>query len=198
MSLQFLISTQFWQAWPVEIGLTSARSITTILHMVPKKYRERLDEIVGLIDAFCDAHLNDEYKEVSRDMAEAFCQKDSPVLTGKAAGWACGIVYSVGWVNFLTDPSNSPHLTTMQIARGFGVSEATLMVKSRQIREGLDLVPFDPDFTVASRLKDNPLIWMMKVNGLIVDARMMPREFQESAYEAGLIPFIPTKMEPDR
>ncbi len=177
--------------WHRSCGLTSEQSTATISHMVPRKFRERFDEIVGLIDAFCDAHLNDEYKEICRNMAEALCQKDSPVLRGKAAGWACGIVYSVGWVNFLSDPSNSPHMTTMQIAQGFGVSEATLMLKSRQIREGLDLVPFDPDFTVASRLEDNPLVWMMKVDGLIIDVRHAPYEFQKSAYDAGLIPYIP-------
>lgn len=29
------------------------------------------------------------------------------------------------------------------------------------------------------------------VNGLIVDARQMPEEIQQAAYEKGLIPYIP-------
>ncbi len=40
-------------------------------------------------------------------------------------------------------------------------------------------------------IDDNPLIWYVKVNGLIVDVRHMPREVQEVAYEKGLIPYIP-------
>jgi hypothetical protein len=38
---------------------------------------------------------------------------------------------------------------------------------------------------------ENPLLWMIQVNGIVVDVRMMPREFQEQACELGLIPFVP-------
>jgi hypothetical protein len=34
-------------------------------------------------------------------------------------------------------------------------------------------------------------VWMIPVNGIIVDMRRIPREFQEQAYELGLIPSIP-------
>jgi hypothetical protein len=32
---------------------------------------------------------------------------------------------------------------------------------------------------------------MIQVNGLIVDARHLPRDIQEEAYRKGLIPYIP-------
>jgi len=35
------------------------------------------------------------------------------------------------------------------------------------------------------------MVWMLSVNGLIVDVRSMPREVQEIAFEKGLIPYIP-------
>jgi hypothetical protein len=35
------------------------------------------------------------------------------------------------------------------------------------------------------------MIWMIQVNGLIVDARHMPRAIQEEAFHKGLIPYIP-------
>lgn len=35
------------------------------------------------------------------------------------------------------------------------------------------------------------MVWMISVNGLIVDVRRMPREVQEIAYAKGLIPYIP-------
>ena len=44
---------------------------------------------------------------------------------------------------------------------------------------------------VASRMEDNPLVWMAEVNGFLVDLRHAPREVQEIAYEQGLIPYIP-------
>jgi len=37
----------------------------------------------------------------------------------------------------------------------------------------------------------NPMAWLIKVNGFIVDARHAPRENQEEAFLRGLIPFLP-------
>jgi len=41
------------------------------------------------------------------------------------------------------------------------------------------------------RIEDNPMIWMVKVNGLIVDVREMPLEIQQKAFEMGIIPYVP-------
>ena len=35
------------------------------------------------------------------------------------------------------------------------------------------------------------MAWMIMVDGLIVDARHVPRQIQEEAYRKGLIPYIP-------
>jgi hypothetical protein len=35
------------------------------------------------------------------------------------------------------------------------------------------------------------MIWILKVNGYMVDIRSMPREVQVIAFEKGLIPYIP-------
>ena len=40
-------------------------------------------------------------------------------------------------------------------------------------------------------MDDNPLIWMLEVNGLLMDIRHCPREAQVVAFEKGLIPYIP-------
>jgi hypothetical protein len=124
-------------------------------------------------------------------MAFAVCQKDSPVLKGKTEGWAAGIVYALGWVNFLTDPSQTPHKTSAGIAAGFGVSMATMQAKGKIIREGLDLMPLHPDWCLPDKLENNPLVWMLEVNGFLMDIRAAPREAQVVAYEKGLIPYIP-------
>ncbi|MFN0197339.1 MAG: DUF6398 domain-containing protein [Planctomycetaceae bacterium] len=162
-----------------------------ILDEVAPDYRERFIEIIALIDAFCDKFLNDEYKSVCRNMAVSVCQDDSPVLSGKAASWACGIMYAVGRVNFLTDPSQNPHMKSEEIAKGFGVSSATMHAKCSNLWKGLDLMPLDPEFTIASRIDDNPLIWFLKVNGFMMDIRDAPREAQVVAFENGLTPYIP-------
>ena len=162
-----------------------------LMAQVPAAYGARFTELTGLTDAFCDARLNAEYKDLCRQMAVAVCQKGSPVRTGNTAGWAAGIVYALGRVNFLDDPSQTPHMKSAEIAKGFGVSVATMQAKAKVIREGLDLMPFHPDWSLPSRMDDNPLVWMLKVNGVLMDIRMAPREAQVAAYERGLIPYIP-------
>jgi len=55
----------------------------------------------------------------------------------------------------------------------------------------LDLISFHPDGSLPSTMDDNPLVWMMEVNGFLVDIRMAPRDAQVAAYEKSLIPYIP-------
>jgi hypothetical protein len=37
------------------------------------------------------------------------------------------------------------------------------------------------------------MAWMIQVNGFVLDARHLRREFQEAAFKKGLIPYIPGK-----
>jgi len=168
-------------------------SLRTLIREVPKTYQPRFFELVRLTDAFCDAHLNEEYKDLCREMAAAMSQVGSPVLRGKAESWAAGIVYALGQVNFLGDPSQTPHMKSPAIAEGFGVSMATMQSKAKVIREGLDLIPFHPGWWLPSKMDENPLVWMLEVDGWLIDVRRASREIQEAAYEQGLIPYIPSR-----
>jgi hypothetical protein len=163
-----------------------------LLKQVPKELRDRFTEIVTITDRFCNEHLNDEYKQLCREMVAILCRDGAPVTQGKAVSWASGIISALGWVNFLSDPSQSPHMRTEDVARALGVSKATMAAKSRVIRQGLDLHPLDPDWTLESNLGKNPLVWMVQDrSGLIHDLRMAPRHVQEEAYRRGLIPYVP-------
>jgi hypothetical protein len=48
-----------------------------------------------------------------------------------------------------------------------------------------------PVHSLPSRLADNPIVWMVQINGLMIDIRESPPELQRLAYEKGLIPLIP-------
>lgn len=110
------------------------------------------ETIVSLTNDFCKTHLNEEYAELCRKLAEKLARKrPSPLLSGKPNTWACGIVRAIGMVNFLDD---------------------------------------------RSRLNENPQVWMINVNGFLLDARHLKREIQEEALRQGLIPYIPER--PDR
>jgi hypothetical protein len=179
----------------IEMGKTKSKAAKM---RIPKKNRQLFKQIIELIDAFCDAHLNNDYKELCEEMAGAICRTRMPLSGSKPASWASGVVHAVGWVNFLHDPNQSPHMTSAQLAEGFGVSKGTMMTKSRIIRDKLDITTFDPDWCTPAMLVDNPLVWMFDVGGFLIDIRDTPRQFQEEAYREGLIPFIPAdRKEPE-
>lgn len=155
-----------------------------------------MGQIIELTNAFCQNHLNEEYLELCEDLTWAVYEEGLPLEKGQPAGWASGIVHAIGFVNFLHDPSQSPHMTSLQLAEGFGVSQQTMLTKSKIIRDMLDLIQFEPDWCLPSRLGDNPLVWMVSVDGFIMDIRQAPRDVQEEAYQLGLIPYIPADQPP--
>ena len=40
-------------------------------------------------------------------------------------------------------------------------------------------------------MDSNPMAWYIMVDGMILDARSLPRHIQVAAYEKGLIPYVP-------
>jgi len=170
-----------------------------LLSQVPEKLRNRFRDIVALTDSFCADHLDEEYRDLCREMAALLCREDFPVTSGKPAGWAAGVVYSIAWVNFLGDPSQPHHMKADDMARALGVSPATMMAKAKVIREGLDLIRMDPRWSVRSILEQNPLVWMVEDQfGLLHDLRRAPRDVQEEALRRGLIPFLPPEAARDQ
>jgi len=159
---------------------------------IPKPMQETFDAIMQLIEPVCKKHLNDEYEQICRMMTAKLARKrPSPLNSGRITTWAAGIIYAVGQVNFLFDKSQIPHMTPSQIAEAFEVAQSTASNKAKTIRDILKIRLMDPDWTLPSRMGDNIMAWTISVNGLIVDARYVPREIQEIAYEKGLIPYIP-------
>jgi hypothetical protein len=153
-----------------------------------------------MTDSFCREFLDDEYATLCRKLAGILARKrPSPLIRGKPESWASGILRVVGSVNFLNDPSQPHHMTMVDIDERIGVSEATGSAKATAIRKLLKIQPFDPEWTLPSLMDRNPLAWMIQVNGLMVDARHVPREIQEEAFRKGLIPYIPEDQagEPD-
>jgi hypothetical protein len=166
--------------------------MTVCSNTVPKLMLPVYERIIGLTDEVCAQRLNREYRALARAMTAALCRKrPSPLASGLPRTWACGILYVLGRINFLGDPSFSPHMTTAELCAAFKVGESTVHAKARAIEKALATQPFDPQWMLRSLVEKNPLVWMAEVNGLLVDLRDMPREVQEIAFEDGLIPYIP-------
>ena len=159
---------------------------------VPEAAKPAYDAIVGLTDRFCQAHLTWEYQMLCRKLAAALARKrPSPLTRGKHEVWACAVLRVIGWVNFLDDSSNSPHMKLTAIDKAFGVAESTGQGKAKAIRDLLKIRQFDFRWMLRQRIEESPMGWMISVNGFFVDARRLKREVQEEAFRKGLIPYIP-------
>lgn len=159
---------------------------------IPPAIRPIYDEVVSVTDAVCEEHLNSEYAALARQMTATLAAlRPSPLTTSRPRTWACGIVYALGRVNFLFDKAQTPHLRADALCKLFGISASTGSAKSSEIFDVLDLVQLDPAWTLPSQLAHNPLVWMIQVNGIVIDARHAPPAIQDEAYRSGLIPYRP-------
>lgn len=65
--------------------------------------------------------------------------------------------------------------------------------KSKQIRGLLRMSQWDTNWMLSTRIEESPMVWMISLNGFIVDARHLPLHIQEEAFEKGLIPYLPNE-----
>jgi hypothetical protein len=159
---------------------------------VPEAARPAYDAVVALTDGFCQAHLTWEYQMLCRKLAAALARKrPSPLTRGKPEVWACAVLRVIGWVNFLDDSTQTPHMKLTAIDKAFGVAESTGQGKAKSVRDLLKIRQFDFHWMLRQRVEESPAAWLIEVNGFIVDARHLKREIQEEAFRKGLIPYIP-------
>ena len=156
---------------------------------VPAALRGRAREILAITDQACTRHLDDEYARVCRQLVGRLARKrPSPLTRGDTRIWAAGAIYAVGQVNFLFARSQQPHMTADQLAACLGVVKTTMANKAALINRALSISIFEPDLTTTAMLEQHPIAWLVEVDGLIFDARMLPLELQDEARRRGLIP----------
>ena len=74
-----------------------------------------------------------------------------------------------------------------------GVSKSTASSTAAEIRKWLKIDQFSAEWTLPSRMEDNPFLWLVEVDGFVLDARSLPLELQVECAELGLIPYVPTQ-----
>ena len=159
---------------------------------IPDDVQPVFGVISRMVDDFCREHLNEEYAMLCRSLTEKLARKrPSPLVGGKPNTWACGIIRTIGWVNFLDDRSQTPHMKLTAIDKILGVAESTGQGKSKLIRTMLKIRQFDHHWTLPSKMEDNHAMWVLEINGFSLDVRRCTREVQLAAFEKGLIPYVP-------
>jgi len=158
---------------------------------IPAALRDRSRAILAITDRACTEHLDDQYARVCRLLVGRLARKrPSPLTRGNTQIWAAGAIYAVGQVNFLFDRSQQPHMNAAQLSACLGVVKTTMANKAALINKTLKHGVFEPDLTTTGILEQHPLAWLVEVNGLIIDARMLPLELQDEARRRGLIPAL--------
>jgi hypothetical protein len=161
-------------------------------YSVPNAMQSQYQEISTLIDEFCLEKLNEDYSLLSKELAAKLARKrPSPLNSGRLNTWACGIVYAIGSVNFLFDKSQNPHMKADELCAWFGVATSTGANKANQIKKMMHIDHFSHEWILPGLVDKNPMAWVISVNGFNVDARSLPRNYQEEAFRKGLIPYIP-------
>ncbi|HEX3715459.1 MAG TPA: DUF6398 domain-containing protein [Trebonia sp.] len=159
---------------------------------IPVAMRSTAEHVIGLTDKVCADLLDEEYAGLARQVVAKLARKrPSPLLAGRAATWAGGVVWALGQVNFLFDRSTEPYVAQDGLAAAFGLSKSTLGQKGKQIRDMLKMTWGTLEFLRAEIVDANPMIWFIEVNGLPLDARELPVEIQVEAYLKGIIPYVP-------
>ena len=159
---------------------------------VPHAVRPYADQVVAATDAVCLEHLDVEYAGLCRKVVGKLGRKrPCPLTRGDLGIWAAGVVYVVGQLNFVFDPAQTPHASADQLSGWLGVKKTTMANKARLIRDTLRLRDFDSEFMRRDLVEASPLVWLLEVDGLVVDIRRAPVQFQVRAFELGLIPFVP-------
>jgi len=125
-------------------------------------------------------------------------KRPSPLTRGDRDIWAAGIVYAIGRVDFLADPNHTPYLRTDELARLLGVKQTTMTNKGRFIMDTLDIGLMDPEYSRRDMLEHNPMVWLLEIDGLLVDARHLPEAIQVELCRHGLIPYVPAQANDDQ
>lgn len=135
---------------------------------VPKALRPRVAAVLEVTDAFCAAHLDAEYAGLVRALVGRLGRKrPSPLVRGDVRIWAAGALHRVGSINFLFDPSESPHLRVDELAKLLDVSAATMTNKSRMIRDLLGLSDFDSELCRRDLIDRLP--WFHNLAGFLIE-----------------------------
>jgi hypothetical protein len=145
-----------------------------------------------LLDEFCQARLDDEYAVLLHQAVDRLSRPPSDFTGGSPEVWAAAIVRAVGYCNFLHDAKQKPHCLTRDIDAAFGVKSSTASNKAARVREWLDMELDNEEWIRPSFQIHAPLLWLVEdLNGMLLDARQLPRDRQVEMHRRGLIPFVP-------
>jgi uncharacterized protein DUF6398 len=138
---------------------------------IPVAMRAEAGAIIALTDEVCADLLDEDYASLARKVVAKLARKrPAPIQSGRARTWAGAVVYALGQVNFLFDSSTKPYATADDLSAAFGVAKSTLGAKAKQVHDLTKMDYGTPEFLREDMVDANPMVWLIQVDGLLVDA----------------------------
>ena len=116
-------------------------------HWVDPKSFERRDEIEAEVARFCEAKLNDEWRQICVDFLDAIeAEEPHAFRQGDLKIYAAGVIHALGQLNFLFDASTKPHVSVGDIADFYGVKKGSMTQRGTMLRDLMGLHPLNGQF----------------------------------------------------
>ncbi|NFG61548.1 DUF6398 domain-containing protein [Clostridium sp. CMCC3677] len=125
---------------------------------LPNSIVEKYEEILGKIKVFSNQYLNEQYEKVCiKALHDLGMSHEDSLKKGKSSSWAAGVVHAIGTVNNLFDVKEEPYIKALDLYKEFGVSNSTGSMKSKEIRNLLNISKDDEIWIVNSNDKSDSL-----------------------------------------
>lgn len=142
--------------------------------MKDEKTKLKQEQLIEMVNSFCDTCLNDEYKALSVKLINKMGRKHNiPFKRGKLKNWASGVVYAIAQINFLFDKSQDIHTSPDEICDFFGTKKSTASNKARDIRDMFKIGHFDDEFSAKHILDNVPKVYVDPKSGLLIPEEMI-------------------------
>jgi hypothetical protein len=129
--------------------------------------QEKYEAIKPMITAFCNKKLGGEFIEPCLNALETLRRKrPSPLLSGRANIWACGIVYAIAANNRVFDKAKPYYMSAQEIADGFSLPKGTAVNKAADINKMLNISSLALEYNIESLRAGNKA--MLEIKNTIV------------------------------
>ena len=136
----------------------------------PKK--QRIEDVKKLINAFCERHLNEEFRGFAHTLCDRIGRKRTLSITrGRPEIWAAAIIYTIARVNFLFDKTQPHSLTPDTICDFFGTVKSTVGNKAGLIIDVCDIQIAEPG--LCTRKIEDMLTFYETPEGLLISKSML-------------------------
>jgi hypothetical protein len=152
----------------------------TVARAVPGFMERRYEELIAEFDHACAEHLTPDFLAPGHELIRALCISSLTPMKGRASHWIASVIWALEQLNYTTPPHSDE-----TIGEWFNIAAKSVVSKGSAIMTALQVQPFDPRWSFTPEA--SPWTWMVKVDGVLIDARNLPEAMQREALRQGAL-----------